>query len=153
MTKLLVPAVLVAGLFAGIFASGCGDDDDSHEVGGLVHDVHVHLDEWSLETEPTTIDGGGTITIGGHNHGSLPHQVTVIKTDLDAADLPLDRVSVDIAAAGEEVFSIEVPPADGDEGLQVGITDLDVGKYAFICNIPGHYQQGMYASVEVTAAP
>jgi uncharacterized cupredoxin-like copper-binding protein len=153
VTRLLVPAVLAAGLFAGILASGCGDDDDSHEVGGLVHDVHVHLDEWSVEVEPVTLEGAGEITVGGHNHGTLPHQITVIKTDLDAADLPLDRVSVDVEAAGEEVFSIEVPPADGDEGLQVGIADLDAGKYAFICNIPGHYQQGMFASFEVTEAP
>jgi hypothetical protein len=30
--------------------SACGDDDE--EPAGLEHELHVHLDEWSVETEP-----------------------------------------------------------------------------------------------------
>ena len=30
-----------------------------------------------------------------------------------------------------------------------GIFDVTEGKYAMICNIPGHYQKGMYGSATV----
>lgn len=152
MIKVLVPALVAAGLAVAVLVSACGDDDGGGD-GGLTHDVHVHLDEWSVEVDPSSFQGPGNITFGGHNHGTLPHQVTVIKTELDPADLPLERVSVDVEAAGEQVLTFEVPAADSDEGLQVGVSELDAGNYAIICNIPGHYQQGMYAAFEVAEAP
>lgn len=151
MTGRLFSTLIIVAVTAGIVVTGCGDDDED-DHGGLVHDVHVHLDEWSVDVDTPSFEGAGQIAFGGHNHGKLPHQVTIIKTDLDPASLPLDRVSVDVEAAGEQVLSFEVPPADGDEGLQIGISELDAGKYAIICNIPGHYQQGMVAAFEVTDA-
>lgn len=30
-----------------------------------------------------------------------------------------------------------------------GIFDVTEGKYAMVCNIPGHYQKGMYGSATV----
>jgi len=131
--------------------TGCGGDDE--EPAGLEHDVHVHLDEWSVETEPESIAGAGTVNIGGHNHGKYPHQVTVIKTDLDPGNLPISKSRVDVEAIGEPAVEFDVPAADGDEGTQVASAELTTGRYVVFCAIPGHYQQGMYGTLEVTAGP
>ena len=38
--------------------------------------------------------------------------------------------------------------ADVEAGKTKSATnDLTPGKYAMICNVPGHYEQGMYGSV------
>lgn len=149
MIRACLVFVAVAALAA--LVSACGDDDE--EPAGLEHDVHVHLDEWSVEADPPSFPGSGTIAFGGHNHGKYPHQVTVLKTDMPVDELPIDRGRVDNEEAGELIMEFEVPAADGDEGLQVGIADLTVGKYAIFCNIPGHYLQGMVTAFEVTEAP
>ncbi len=146
-------AVALLMLAAAPFAlAACGDDDDE-EPPGLEHAVHVHLDEWSLEAEPLTIAGPTTANIGGHNHGQYPHQLTVVETDLDPAALPISKARVDLSTVGEPIVEFDVPAADGDEGTQVAAAVLEPGRYVLYCAIPGHYQQGMYGTLEVTAGP
>jgi uncharacterized cupredoxin-like copper-binding protein len=53
---------------------------------------------------------------------------------------------VDIEAAGELIGEIESIGAGDIEVLNVM---LDAGNYALICNIAGHYEQGMHASFVV----
>ncbi len=149
MKRKFLSALAIASL-AGILAA-CGSDDE--EPLGLEHDVHVHLDEWSVNPEPDSIGGPGTLNIGGHNHGKYPHQITIIRTDLDPVALPISKARVDIPAIGDPVVEFDVPAADGDEGIQVASAEVTTGKYVLFCAIPGHYQQGMYGSFEVTAAP
>lgn len=149
MPKLL--SVLAIAFLAGLLAA-CGGGDDE-EPAGLEHDVHVHLDEWSVEAVPTSFAGPATVNIGGHNHGQYPHQVTIVKTDLDPGALPITKLRVDVQALGGVVVAFDVPAADSDEGIQVASAEVSPGKYVVFCAIPGHYQQGMYASFEVTASP
>jgi len=141
-------AVLAFGGLA-IGLTACGGDGD--EPPGLAHDVHVHLDEWSLKAEPPSIDGPATVNIGGHNHGRYPHQLTVVQTDIDPASLPVKKARVDVGAIGEPAVGFDVPAADEDTGIQVASAELTPGKYVLYCAIPGHYQQGMYGTLEVTA--
>lgn len=117
--------------------------------------VHVHLDEWSVEPDPASIDGPVTATFEGHNHGEFPHQVVVIRTNLAPDALPMERGKVDVDDAGEEMLAFDVPAADpgaGVEGRQVATVDLRPGRYVLICNIAGHYQQGMRTAFEVREA-
>lgn len=144
-------AVLAGLAMVTLALAACGGGEE--EPPGLEHDVHVHLDEWSVKPDPTAIPGPATVNIGGHNHGKYPHQVTILKTQLPVAELPIKKGAVDTDTAGELVVAFDVPPANGGEGLQVARADLSVGTYAIFCNIPGHYLQGMFATFEVTQAP
>jgi uncharacterized cupredoxin-like copper-binding protein len=144
-----IAAMLVMAASVGVSCAG----DDEVEPPGLEHDVHVHLEEWSVRPQPASVPGPAAVAFGGHNHGKYPHQVTLVKTDMPVDDLPLVKSRVDAEAAGELIMEFEVPEADGGEGRQVGVANLTVGKYAILCNIPGHYLQGMFASFEVTEAP
>ncbi len=143
---------LLAAFAAAVLFAACGGGGDE-EPPGLTHDVHVHLDEWSVEPAPPTIQGPAVVNIGGHNHGKYPHQITIVETDLDDGNLPISKARVDLEAIGEPALEFDVPAADGDEGLQVASVELPVGKYVIYCAIPGHYQQGMHAAFEVTASP
>lgn len=150
----IVPALLV-GLLGGLAAAAaaCGGGETPAPV--LTGRVHAHLDEWSVALEPASIEGPATVTFEGHNHGEFPHQVVVIETDRRADSLPMERGKVDVDDAGREFLSIDVPAADpdaGQEGRQVGTVDLEPGRYVIICNIAGHYQQGMYAEFQVMKA-
>ncbi len=142
----ILPPVLAA---LGALAIACGG---SQEPPGLKHDIHVHLDEWSVKVDPPSITGRAVVNIGGHNHGKYPHQITVIETDLDPAQLPISQARVDIKAIGDPVAAFDVPASDDGQGLQVVSAEMKPGRYVIFCAIPGHYQQGMYTGFEVLAA-
>jgi FtsP/CotA-like multicopper oxidase with cupredoxin domain len=88
----------------------------------------------------------GSVEVSARNRGAAPHQLVVIKTDTDPADLPIAGTQVDEAAAGDVIGKIDIinPGALGS-----GTFTLDAGAYALICNVPTHYQLGMHASLTV----
>jgi uncharacterized cupredoxin-like copper-binding protein len=88
----------------------------------------------------------GAVTIDAPNVGNAPHELVLAKTDDDPAELPtvsgggVDEESLDVPGEVEEVE----PGADGTVTL-----DLEAGKYVMFCNLPGHYEGGMYGSLTV----
>ena len=111
--------------------------------------VHVTLDEWSIRSgagETTLAADEGEVALEVHNDGVVPHALSLIRTDLDPANLPIANGKVDEEAAGELVGTIE--EFHGGQIL-VGSFALTPGNYALVCNIPGHYQQGMYTTLVV----
>ena len=110
--------------------------------------LKLNLNEWSITGEK----GGaipsvkaGEVTLEVHNDGQIPHELVVIKTNTDPANLPLDGEEVDEEAAGAIG---EVEPFPGG-AVKDGTFSLQPGTYALICNIPGHYKQGMHAQLIV----
>ncbi|MFT3894213.1 MAG: sulfocyanin-like copper-binding protein [Anaerolineales bacterium] len=76
------------------------------------------------------------------------HEFIIIQTDLPADELPTDEMtgrvvedSVTIITAAEDI-----PPSDSRD-LTV---NLGAGHYVMVCNLPGHYQQGMHMDFTVT---
>lgn len=111
--------------------------------------LKVELKEFSI-----TGEGGaalasvpaGDVTVDAKNVGAIAHSLTIIKTDTDPAQLPLNGTVVDVAAAGEVAGEL----AQFDAGATAtGTFKLQPGKYAVICNIPSHYQARMYAQLTV----
>ena len=108
-------------------------------------EVHVDLDEWSI-----TVEGqveGGSVTFEVDNHGAIPHELVILKTDLAANALPVTSGKVDEHAPGLEEIG-EVEEFAGGQ-TEEGTFQLEAGRYLFICNIAGHYEQGMYTEVTV----
>jgi uncharacterized cupredoxin-like copper-binding protein len=68
--------------------------------------------------------------------------MVVIKTDKGAANLGTDG-EADETGAIDEVADL---PAGESETLEL---DLEAGKYALVCNMPGHYAADMYADFTV----
>ena len=109
--------------------------------------VHVDLTEWKVD--PAVVSGGLGVTnfvFDAQNHGGIPHELLILKTDLDPANLPVKRARVDVASAGELVGHVDnLMP-----GTSVSVAlNLKPGRYVFVCSIAGHYKQGMYAPFQV----
>jgi len=124
-----------------IVFTACGGGDSG--LGVTESDYHIALDESSA--------AAGEMTFDIHNDAEQTHEFVIFKTDLAPADLPTDA-NGDVDEEGEGVEHIdEVEDVTGGSTAHLTVT-LDAGSYVFICNLPGHYRQGMHTAFTVTAS-
>jgi uncharacterized cupredoxin-like copper-binding protein len=128
--SIVVPAAVVLGLTA----ASCGGDGG---IGATEVDFSITLDESS--------GAAGDLTFDVTNDAEQTHEFVVFKTDLAEDALPTNEDgTVDEEGEGVELIDeIEDIEAGSTESLTV---TLDAGSYVFICNLPGHYAQGMHTS-------
>jgi len=90
----------------------------------------------------------GTSTFTISNFGTQPHELLMFKSDLAPSAYPTDAAG-DIKEEGAGVTLV----SDGDNidpgGSQTRTVDLEPGTYLFVCNIAGHFKEGMFAVVTV----
>ncbi len=99
----------------------------------------------------------GTITIDLLNVGSRPHELLVYRlADGQVAGQRVVGANDRISEEGSlgEVEPVCQQPASVD-GIAAGNTGrvtltLTPGRYEIVCNLPGHYRNGMYATLVVT---
>ncbi|MEX1253457.1 MAG: hypothetical protein WEE64_03870 [Dehalococcoidia bacterium] len=169
----------LAGVFLtlALFAGACDDDEGDGDAtatapaageatatepaGGTPSGsaVDISLAEFSVTADPTSASAG-SVTFSIKNVGGEPHELVVIKTDLEPAKLPVtddggvDEAQVEVIGEAEED---ELPAPDGQTELTL---DLEAGSYALICNLVeeeheggemmAHYAEGMHTAFEVT---
>jgi uncharacterized cupredoxin-like copper-binding protein len=124
---------MVLGL--ALVTAGCSSDD-----GG----VGVTLADFTITADPDSASAG-EVTFDVTNDAEQTHEFVVFQTDLAADQLPTEEGG-DVDEAGEGVELV-----DEIEDIEAGSTQsltvtLDAGNYVFICNLPGHYAQGMHTS-------
>jgi uncharacterized cupredoxin-like copper-binding protein len=106
----------------------------------------VSLTEWKVTVDGTIKSGKTDLTIT--NAGTVQHEMLIFKGDRAPSAYPTDS-SGDIKEEGAGVTLV----SDGDNidpgGTQTRSVNLAPGKYLFVCNIPGHFKQGMYTLVTV----
>jgi hypothetical protein len=140
---------LCAGLVVLLAFIGCSSDKEGGKLG-------VDLDEWSITISPDSVPEG-PIEFTIKNNGSLEHELTIVRTDLAADELPTkDDGSVDLDAPDVHEERTVEEIGDGDE---TGRTfSLDPGNYVLIDNTvddvdgeeTAYYGKGMYAGFTVT---
>jgi hypothetical protein len=108
----------------------------------------VSLTEWKVILSGTIKSGKTKLTI--NDIGVAAHELLVFKSNLAPSAFPTDK-SGDIEEDGPGVKLL----SDGENidpgGTQTRTIDLAPGTYFLVCNIPGHFKQGMFT--EVTVAP
>ena len=153
----LLIGIIAALLSLAFLVAACGDDDDGDGVppaatepadgdGGEATTVDVGLEEFSVNPSVDTV-AAGTVTFSLTNDGTMPHNFKVIATDLAADALPVieDQFIVD-----EEAVDVLAASADLDVGGTEDVSlDLAAGSYVLICNIPSHYESGMFTAFTV----
>jgi uncharacterized cupredoxin-like copper-binding protein len=150
-------ARLIALLFAGVLlAAGCGEDRGASSTSTSTNststtsesesgdaEVEVGLNEWKVIVEAPSV-AAGKVKFEGDNEGKVPHELVVLKTDTKA-----DALKVVGAKAKEQGENLgrasNIGPGDHKD-VEV---DLEPGHYILLCNLPGHYQQGMRADLDV----
>jgi uncharacterized cupredoxin-like copper-binding protein len=129
-----------------LIGSACGGDND--ESGGS-NTVKVTQKDFSIALDRSTVDHGD-ITFDIHNDGPSTHEFVVFKTDLADDNLPVNSDEGIVDEEGEGLASVdEQEDIENGADAELAVT-LDAGSYVVICNLAGHYEQGMHATLTVT---
>jgi uncharacterized cupredoxin-like copper-binding protein len=137
--------------------AGCGSSSTSHSgpmmnapVTGSSTDLPkavspaltVAMSEFAFSPNNASAQAG-RVTITARNDGKVVHELVVLKTNADPAQLPMKGAKVDESTSVGEI-------ADVEAGATKKVTlKLAPGKYVMVCALPGHYQGGMYGSITV----
>jgi uncharacterized cupredoxin-like copper-binding protein len=104
--------------------------------------IAVDLSEWHVVVPRSTLQTG-PLTFVVRNTGSIAHDLTILKTDLPADQLPQE--SGKAREDGKVAGTVALNPG---QSTQLQVT-LPPGNYVFICNEVGHYALGMHTAVKV----
>jgi plastocyanin len=118
-------AVMALAVVMTIAALVAADDDDggsTASAGGTP--TQVSLTEFAIDPAAVTVPVGGSLHVT--NDGSATHNLAVADSDLVTPDL----------AAGEEA--------------ELDVSSLAAGSYELLCQIPGHADAGMTATLTVS---
>jgi uncharacterized cupredoxin-like copper-binding protein len=108
--------------------------------------VTIRLDEYTLDVDRDR-EAAGAIHFSARNEGDIAHQLLVLRTDRRFDRLPMVKGVVPVGTRGIETVA-EVPIIEEDAVGGV-VAVLEPGKYVLICNISGHYENGMRAPFTV----
>ena len=147
-------AAAVSLAFAG--CGGGGNDESSstqaqapaQPSGG--GSLTISMSDYAFSPNDSSTNAG-TVKISTPNQGQLPHELVLLKTNRAPNSLPtLSNGEVD--EEGLEAKGVESPGEIEDVGpgeTKSAALKLTPGKYVMICNLPGHYKQGMYGTLTV----
>ena len=141
-TALILPFMLIP-LALGCGGSGSSDSAGTNGDGNAIQVVMGEPTEFTLTPAQPQVSSG-KVVFEVTNNGSVVHEMVIVKTDTPASDLGDSSGEADETGAVGEVS--DLPPGKS-ETLTV---DLAPGHYALVCNLPGHYEGGMFADFEVT---
>ncbi len=125
-------------------------------------EVRAALSEWMIGLSAASAPAG-RVAFAITNQGAVPHEFQVIRTDMMADSLPVKDSMIDIQAMGGPMDTgMSMPGTSPNPDMEhpagmVGLVDnvqaggtaqlvldeLAAGHYVIICDIAGHYQQGM----------
>ena len=146
-------AILLAASVTALVLSACASPAADGDGEGTT--IAVTLQEWAVIPASDSAPAG-EVTFQVTNNGPDDiHEFVVLRTDLDAADLPVDENGMVTEDEGgiEVVDEIEDIPVG--ESQDVTVT-LEAGNYILLCNIysadedEAHYSEGMRTAFSVT---
>ena len=109
--------------------------------------ITVTETSYKFDLSPSTAPAGSVTFHVINKAPDVEHDFVVIQTDTPAAKLPVASSGlVDEAKAGKVLGAVKGVPTGGSKDLTLNLT---AGHYALICDLPGHYQLGMYADFTV----
>jgi uncharacterized cupredoxin-like copper-binding protein len=137
---------MVVGL--ALVAASCGGDDDGDDGAATDGTVSATLADYSITLDQSSAPAGD-VTFEVTNDAAQIHEFVVLQTDLAADALPTDDAG-DVNEAGDPgiVLVDEIEDIEGGATPTLAVT-LDAGSYVLICNLPGHYSQGMHTAFTV----
>ena len=132
--------VSVVILMLAVVAAGCSSTAKAREKG-----VNVDMTNFAFNLDKTEVPAGKITFHVKNAKDAVEHEMVVIKTDLDAGQLPTNADQTVDESKLDSKGEVEVEAGETKD-LTV---DLTPGHYVLLCNIPGHYAQGMVANFTV----
>jgi uncharacterized cupredoxin-like copper-binding protein len=134
--NLFVSTLVVAATV--LFLTACG---------GATNKADVNLGIFKIEM-PSTIKSGQVTSHVTNSDTSDTHEFVIFKTDLAPGGLPLDS-SNGVDETAQSLTKIDEIPEMAPGDVKDLTVTLDPGNYVAICNLPGHYQAGMFTGFTV----
>ena len=144
MTKKFLTSVAAIATLT-LALTSCGDDDSAGAGDDGSTSVDATLEDFDISLSDTTVPSGD-VTFHVQNDGPSVHEFVVFETDLAPDELPTEDGDVAESDDFAPVDEIEDIEPDSSPALSL---NLDPGHYVVICNIPGHYKQGMASEFTV----
>jgi uncharacterized cupredoxin-like copper-binding protein len=95
----------------------------------------------------------GDVTFHLDNRGTVPHEFLVVATDKSGTML-LDSVDATTNRIDEETLDVVDEQPEYEPGTTATLTvTLPKGHYVVMCNIEGHYKNGMFADLIISDSP
>ena len=138
--------IAAIGCAMALAAAGCSSSSSSSGASIPEGAVGVTEQDFSISVSSSSA-AAGDVTFAITNNGPSAHEFVIIASDEDPAsfevgdDGTVPEESLDVVDEQEDIAPGTTP---------ILTTSLDAGSYVFICNLPGHYQQGMHAGFTVT---
>jgi uncharacterized cupredoxin-like copper-binding protein len=108
--------------------------------------VDAKLSDFGIRLTNSTAKAGD-VTFKINNSGAITHEFVVVQTDLGVSQMP---VTSDGKADEEELKGMgEVEDIEAGKSVDLKL-NLPAGHYMLICNLPGHFANGMHADFVVT---
>lgn len=108
--------------------------------------------EWKIVVSATR-HTAGDVTFHLDNRGTVPHEFIVVATEKTAAQL-LESIDPATNRIDEAALDVVDEQPEYEPGTTATLTvTLPKGHYVVMCNIEGHYKNGMYADLNITDAP
>jgi iron uptake system component EfeO len=107
--------------------AGCGGDDDSDATSGGASGDALDIVAQDIKFPSDTYEAtAGSVDVAYRNDGSITHTLVI---------------------DGVDGFKLEVV---GNGDADVATVDLDAGTYTLYCDVAGHREAGMEATLEVS---
>ncbi len=136
-----------------LLLTACGSDGndangntDVSATAATSNDITGSVKEWEVDTDATAAEAG-TVDFTVTNEGTIGHEFLIVKTDIAPGEIPIEGDHFPEDADGIEVIDEIGQFAMGTtESLTV---TLEPGSYQLVCNLPGHYGNGMFIGFDV----
>lgn len=144
-----------AGMFAAFevvkgekpVVDNAGKDAETVDADAVSNDIKGSVAEWGVNVDAVKARAGD-VTFTVENRGTIQHEFLVVRTTYEHGKIPIGANNrFDEEDEGLSVID-EIPEwAPGSSGtLSV---KLEPGRYELLCNIEGHYANGMHVPFEV----
>jgi len=104
--------------------------------------VKVTESEFKVSPSPKTVSAG-KVTFSVKNAGDVEHELVIVKTNTAASKLKVSNGRASTKGTVKQIKDI------GSGTSKSASVTLKKGHYVLLCNIPGHYGEGMHADLTV----
>ena len=137
-------SVLGIAMAVGVVVGGC-----AAPAAAAAKAVNATVTEFKIAADAAKV-AAGDVTFTITNKGATTHEFVIVKTDLAPTALPKGGDG-GVAEGGPLTAVDEVE--DIEPGKTKTLTvKVEPGKYAYFCNLAGHYVGGMSGGFEVVAS-
>lgn len=145
----------VASVAAAFTLTSCGADptdamSDGEDTTTVSNKITGSVSEWKVELSAHTAEAG-EVTFAIANFGTIQHEFLVTKTSFEPGMIPIGSDNrFDEEADGISVVD-EIPEWQVNDAKVLKV-NLEPGTYELLCNIEGHYKNGMHTTLTVVPA-